>query len=181
MKVFVGVNSPLQIKEEIVLIQQQLERLEIKARWVKPEVAHLTVVFLGSIKENHVKTVETILADSTRKVSQISLTLSKVEAFPNLRRATTVILSLDGEIKRLEGLTQKIREGLKAKGLPFDTKPFIPHLTLGRLRKRQNLTEIAAKIKIKSAKFVFKELILFESKTFTEGPEYRKINTFPLC
>lgn len=47
-------------------------------------------------------------------------------------RFTTVWAGLDGELDRLRGLAAAIRRELKRARLPFDAKPFRPHITLAR-------------------------------------------------
>jgi 2'-5' RNA ligase len=47
-------------------------------------------------------------------------------------RFTTVWAGLDGELDGLRGLAAAIRRELKRARLPFDAKPFRPHITLAR-------------------------------------------------
>jgi len=175
MRAFIALELPKEIKTEIKNIQQQLERAGVQARWIKPEIAHLTLAFLGSITPNKVEPIGRVLEKVAEQIKPTQLYLSKIGCFPNPAKARIVFVDLQGELGKLNALTTKARKGLKKEGVWFDEKPFAAHLTLGRIKKRQNLTKITKEIRIKKVQFIADEISLTKSQLTEAGPIYTKL------
>jgi 2'-5' RNA ligase len=58
-------------------------------------------------------------------------------------RFTTVWAGVRGDVDAIAGLAETLRRRLKAARLPYDPKPFRPHLTLARPGDRVTATELA--------------------------------------
>lgn len=175
MRTFIALELSEEIKKEIGKIQKDLAAIGMQARWVNPKIAHLTLAFLGAITPEKIGLIEKILSEVVGQIKPIKLFLNKVDCFPSLAKARIIFLSLGGELGKLHALATKIRKRLKKEKIWFDQKPFAGHLTLGRLKNRQNLTEALKKIKIKRIKFVGKTIALNTSQLTPQGPIYKKI------
>ncbi|MGB9706681.1 MAG: RNA 2',3'-cyclic phosphodiesterase [Microgenomates group bacterium] len=180
MRVFVALELPEEIKKEIEKIQKSLMAIASPARWVKPKAAHLTLVFLGEITPGKIPLLEKILENATSKISPVNLWLNQIGCFPSPGKARIIYLSLGGELGKLNALALKIRKGLKSQKIWFDKKPFTPHLTLGRLKKQQNLNQILQKIKISRIKFLGEKVSLIQSTLTPQGPVYKILASFEL-
>lgn len=175
MRAFIALELPEEIKVEIKNIQQDLDKAGVQARWVKPEIAHLTLAFLGSITPNRVEPISKTLKEVAGKIKSTKLYLSQIGCFPHPTKARIVFIDLGGELEKLNALTTKIRKGLKKEKIWFDKKPFRSHVTLGRIKKRQNLTKIIKEIKIKEIEFIANEISLTKSQLTETGPIYTKL------
>jgi len=180
MRIFIALEIPKKIKEEISKTQNQLKAAGIQARWVKPEIAHLTLIFLGETAPNKVGEIEKILKEAGSQISPVNLWLEKVDCFPSPTKAKIIHLSLKGELGKLNTLALKIRKLLKKQKINFDQKPFVPHLTLGRLKKPQNVSEILSKIKILRQNFFVYQLLLIQSTLTSQGPIYKTLRSLEL-
>lgn len=175
MRTFIALELPEEIKTEIKNIQKQLERAGVQARWVKPEIAHLTLAFLGSITPNKVEPISELLEEVAREIKPVKLKVHQLGSFPNFSRPRIIFLDLAGELGELNTLAIKIRKRLKKEGIWFDKKPFVSHITLGRIKRRQNLTKIIKEIKIKKVEFIANETTLTKSQLTETGPVYTKL------
>ncbi|MBU3957104.1 RNA 2',3'-cyclic phosphodiesterase [Patescibacteria group bacterium] len=164
-----------EIKKEIGKIQRDLKKAGVQARWVKPELSHLTLAFLGSITPEKGELIEGILKKVASQIKPVQLHLLKIGCFPSLTKARIVFVDLGGELGKLNALAIKIRKQLKKEKIYFDKKPFVSHVTLGRIRKRQNLTLLIRKTKIKKVKFVASEVSLTKSTLTESGPIYKNL------
>jgi len=180
MRIFIALEIPEKIKKEIEKIQNQLKNTGIKVRWVKPEIIHLTLVFLGEIAPNKIGNIERILSGVSTQISPVNLWLEKVDAFPSPTKAKIIYLSLKGELGKLNALALKIRKLLKKQKINFDQKPFVPHLTLGRLKKPQDVSGLLSKIKILRQEFFVHHLKLIQSTLNPQGPVYKTLASFEL-
>jgi len=180
MRVFIALEIPEKVKRELAKIQKELKTKEIQARWVKPEITHLTLAFLREITQNKIAGGEKILEKIAQENSTIKLRLNKVGCFPSPLRARTIFLSLEGELGKLKALALKISKNLKKENLWFDKKPFVPHLTLGRLKNQQNLEKTIKKIKVHKIEFLGEKISLVQSTLTPQGPIYKILCSFNL-
>ncbi len=175
MRAFIALELPEEIKDEIKALQDELKKAGVEARWVKPEISHLTLAFLGSIRPNKVELIGQILDEAAAQVKPIKLSFSKINCFPNLNKPRIIFIDLAGETDQLQALALEIRKRLKKQKIWFDEKPFSSHLTLGRIKKRKNLTKILKRITFKRIEFQAKEVALNKSDLGLVGPTYIKL------
>ncbi|RLE06849.1 RNA 2',3'-cyclic phosphodiesterase, partial [Candidatus Aerophobetes bacterium] len=57
MRVFIAIELPESVKEEIARIQEKLKKTRDKIKWVDPALIHLTLKFLGEINEKGLEKV----------------------------------------------------------------------------------------------------------------------------
>ncbi len=111
-----------------------------------------------------------------REAAPITLTLGETGAFPTIRRARVLRLEIEAEPK-LELLQDRIERGSEAIGYPPEGRPFLPHVTLGRVREGQRLPHDAAatleRIAVEQT-FVADRVVLFESMLTPDGPVYHE-------
>lgn len=180
MRAFIALELPEEIKTEIKNIQQQLKMAGVQAKWVKPEIAHLTLAFLGLITPNKVEPIGRILEEVAGQIKPAKLHLAKIGCFPDLAKARIVFVDLGDELGKLNALAIKVRKGLKKEKIYFDKKPFTAHITLGRIKKRQNLTKIIKENKIKRVQFIADKISLTKSQLTEAGPIYKKLTCVSL-
>lgn len=176
MRGFIAFDLPENIKKEIKKTQEELKLFKIQAKWVKSENFHLTLAFLASINQEQVSHIKKILASINRLIeTPISLQLKKISGFPDVLKSRVIFVDLDGEIKRLNHLVTNLRNELKEKKIWFDEKPFVPHLTLGRFKKPQNISQLNKKFFVRKIFFEVKEIFLYQSQLHPSGAIYRRI------
>lgn len=180
MRVFIALEVPERIKRELFKIQKELKTKGIQFQLVKPEIAHLTLSFLGEVPQNKIVSVENILEKIAQEISLVKLRLNKVDCFPSPLKARTIFLSLEGELGKLKVLALKISKNLKKENVWFDKKPFVPHLTLGRLKRQQNLEKAIKKIKVHKIEFLGEKISLVQSILTSQGPIYKILCLFNL-
>jgi len=177
MRIFIALELPEKIKKEIGKIQNQLKTAGVQTRWVKPENTHLTLVFLGETAPNKVGEIAKILKEASSQISPINLCLEKIDAFPSPAKVKIIHILLRGEIEKLNTLVLKIQKALKKQKIAFDQKSFVPHLTLGRLKKPQNLDRLLSKTKISQLEFFAEKLNLIQSILTSQGPIYKTLTS----
>ncbi len=176
IKAFIAVEIPKKIKSEILKIQNCLKKAGLEAKWIRSENVHLTVTFLGSINDRQTTQIKKILTPMNRFIEKpIQLLFGKISAFSNVLNARIIFVDLSGEIEKLSALAVKIRNELKNKKIWFDEKPFVAHITLGRFKKPQNLSQLVQKFAVKKIPFAVKEISLYQSQLSPAGSIYSKL------
>jgi 2'-5' RNA ligase len=137
MRLFVAVYPPAAACDDL---EQRLAGLNIaiaagqgvNTRLARRETWHVTLGFLGEVAEERLPDVHTAVGRAVDRWH--------VDGPPRLRlagggrfgrgRFTLLWVGVEGEA--LAGLARQVRRELKRARLPFDDKPFKPHLTVAR-------------------------------------------------
>jgi 2'-5' RNA ligase len=133
MRCFIAIVLPDLIRHKIAELQDELRHCGLKLRWVPPENIHLTLKFLGEITEEQAETVASILEEAAGQTSAVELSIEGVGQFPPKGTPRVVWLGATGDTELLLDLERRISGGLDRYAIPFDRKPFHPHLTIARV------------------------------------------------
>ncbi|MGB9911664.1 MAG: RNA 2',3'-cyclic phosphodiesterase [Microgenomates group bacterium] len=180
MRLFISGEVPLEIKKEFLIIQEKVKKEKINGRWVKPSLSHLTLIFLGETKKEKLPKIKKILNSVTNSYSPFAFSLEKISAFPSPTQAKIIALFLRKEDEKIDSFLREVQKSFKKENIWFDPKPFIPHLTLCRLKIPKNIEKLTKVIKIKNSKFLIKEISLKQSFLDAQGPLYKNLKTFCL-
>jgi len=182
MRTFVAIDLPPAIRHNIAHVMDLLRPASTRVRWVRPESLHVTLKFIGEISAQALPEIERHLA-AIDAPGPVSLEVRGAGFFPNERAPRVIWLGLESG-PELSALAAQVEEALLPLGIPKETRPFTPHLTLGRLKSPARipaLREIFRKQELlEFGSFVAKEFYAFESQLSPGGSVYRKIARFAL-
>ena len=122
MRLFVAIRLSDEMKTSVTGMLHDLKKAGVKGSYVPAANLHLTLAFIGETKETGA------VKDALRTVSfkPFRLALSEAGAFGDL-----VWVGMKGN-QGLNGLARDVRAALTAAGIPFDSKKFVPHITIIR-------------------------------------------------
>ena len=179
MRLFIGIEIPSELKEEIFKIQKDLKKLNIKL--VEKENFHICLKFLGEVNESLVQEIYSVLENITLSKNAFEVSLKGVGVFPNISNPRVVWVGVESD--EILNLAEEIDFNLSKLGFEKEKRKFVPHLTLGRLRDKkgkQIIKEFLDKYKNLKMKFYVDKITLFKSKLSPKGPTYKKIKEFHL-
>lgn len=131
MRMFVAIVPPQDVIEELDDFLSVREGMP----WINPEQWHLTLAFYEQAPEHRVdELVERIGAACARR-SPFQLRLAGAGVFPNPVRASVFWIGVDDPSHSLAPLAVNARGAGNVVGATPDGKPFVPHLTVARLRR----------------------------------------------
>ncbi|MEU4333541.1 RNA 2',3'-cyclic phosphodiesterase [Micromonospora lupini] len=141
MRLFVAVYPPV---EAISHLGAQVARLRVGAaaaagtavRLADPANLHLTLAFLGDVETARLADVRSALGLAAQRFrddrdASPRLSLGGGGVFGDGRR-TVLWTDVRGDVEALHALARLIRDRLRHAGLPYDHRPFRPHLTVAR-------------------------------------------------
>lgn len=133
---FLAIELPGEAKEGLAGLTGRLKRDEHRfVKWVDPYGIHLTLKFLGNIRSRRVAEITAALEQAVQGVSPFDLEISGLGAFPGLRQARVLWVGVGGELDKLSVLQQNVDSAVAALGFAREERPFVPHLTLARVRQ----------------------------------------------
>ncbi len=147
--------------------------------------AHLTLRFFGEIAPEEVARRIEALAPALHPVAPFDLTPGSVGAFPSRERPRIVWLGLGRGEGEVRDLVVRIDAALDAIGVPPAREPFVPHVTLLRVRSPRDLARARALLDGRVPAPTFppvrvRTVQLKESRLTAAGPRHRIVHVFRL-
>jgi 2'-5' RNA ligase len=173
VRAFLAIPLPRQLQESIHCIQTALQASITEARWTRPENLHLTLHFFGEIDQETLEKlkVSVLSVKDCRRPFQVEV--KGLGAVPNPYRPRVIWLGLEPR-GQLEQLHRATGQCLSQAGLTTDSRPYSPHLTIGRLLGgKLDLTEIFSSMQQKTIEpLTVDRFILYESRLHPEGAQH---------
>jgi len=127
LRLFVALWPTAATRTAVVAAQDAL-RWPAGARRVSGPDLHLTLAFIGAVPQEQLAEVTQAAVIGS---ASIELVLDQLEVW----RGATVVLRPSAVPAALADLQGRLVRSLQAGGVPFDARPFAPHVTLARKAK----------------------------------------------
>jgi RNA 2',3'-cyclic 3'-phosphodiesterase len=184
MRTFIAIDISKEIKNTLAQIEAHLIYAGADVTWVKPENVHLTLKFLGEIDEKRAVEVVATLDSIARTSKPFELSVKDIGAFPKIEHPRVVWVGLDKGAVETTALATKVDEALSKIGFAKETRPFSPHLTIGRVRSPLNKDKLKEKMSSATASIDLSivpqhkvsSVILFQSTLTPQGSIYAKLH-----
>ncbi len=159
--------------------------------WTPPAKVHVTLRFLGETSDQQRQAMGCALNAISAAQKPFVLAIGATGCFPNRQTPNVVWLGIQAEDDALLILQQQVEAAAQGLGFAAETKPFTPHLTIGRLRRAgtrvqskaignslvQQLAANAPQQQI-PANFVVSQIVHMQSQLQSTGSIYTPLQTF---
>ena len=186
-RLFVACELPEDVRGVVgELVDTLREQSNGAVRWVNPKSLHVTLKFLGEVPERQIPSVKVALKEAVVRHSAFFLEFSNIGSFGGREGLRLMWAAVAGDVLRLEALARDVNRALSVVGFEPETRPFRPHLTLGRVRndvptrQRAEIEVAVGKIKIPKCEWRTTEMSLVRSRLQPGGARHDTIATFPL-
>ncbi len=186
IRTFIAIELDEAMRRQMAEAQETLRRGgSMPVRWVRPDGAHITLKFLGSIEAEMVPRVAAAVAQAAEAARPFIMGFGPVGGFPSLRDARVIWYGLTGDIEALRSLRDDVERLVSPLGFPTEARPFKPHLTLARLQDGAKAVDLRASgagtdALRESLSQKITEVVLFRSDLSRHGPVYTPISRFSL-
>ena len=144
---------------------------------------HITLKFLGETHEKEIPKVKQLLQDFTLTHSEFEIVFDKVGIFGSSYNSRVVWFGMEDN-EKIRNLGEDLLNYFHENGYRQDRQNFIPHLTVGRIKKLENKNFFQKQIDKAKEQFLqtFKvsEIILFQSRLTPQGPIYTELGKYNL-
>jgi len=174
MRVFLSIDLPKKVQEELSRVQGEIEDHNVKINLVSPEKIHLTIKFLGELTENRLESVKGVL--NGLKFKKFKAKLGRVGVFPNPNFIRVVWVGVDprDEFVKIHDVIDDALHKIRFR----PDKIFENHATLARIKWLKDKTkyfENLHKIEIKPIEFTVDKIKLKSSTLTDTGPIYKDL------
>jgi len=184
IRAFIAVELRQEIQQSLKAIQEHLKKTTQDVKWVESKNIHLTLKFLGDIKERDVLKIADNINRSLSSFNTFNTELTTLGAFPSLQKPKVIWVGLNHNEKKIEAMAKSLEEALGKIGIKKETRNFHPHITIGRVKSSKDLSQLGKAlqdVKIESEKAqLIQHITLFKSTLTSQGPIYEKLHTIEL-
>ncbi len=146
MRCFIAINIDEQIRKALGSLQNELRsKADIKksdVKWVRPEAMHLTLKFLGEIKDEQSVDICNITKEVASRHKSFDLDIESVGYFGG-RSARVLWVGTGQDCENLLQLQNDLEQQLALAGWPKETRKFSGHLTICRVRNSKAGVKLA--------------------------------------
>ena len=175
MRLFIGIEIPDQLKKKISEIQDKFKDFSIK--FVETKNLHFCLRFLCEVDESKVDSIKEVI--DKIGLNPFSIHIKGLGVFPDMDYIRVVWLGVE-DSKDLVNLVNSINQGVEDLGFN-KSKPFVPHLTLGRVKSGKDKDKLKTLIEdlknIDIGEMQVNQIHLIKSELTPNGPIYKKIHS----
>ncbi|RLI97501.1 MAG: RNA 2',3'-cyclic phosphodiesterase [Candidatus Aenigmatarchaeota archaeon] len=182
MRLFIALDITEDIRERACEIIEDLKSTGCDAKFTEKENLHMTLKFLGEVREEDVKAIENATENAIKGIEPFMLSVEGMGYFGNPKNIQTLWINTKEGREVLMKLAKRLNFALDH--IRHEGREPKPHLTLGRIRSGRNrdkLLEAIDKNKdLKLGNMEVNEIKLKKSVLSNEGPTYTDLKAFTL-
>ncbi len=185
MRVFIAIDIDKEIRKGLADLQTELQsKVDIKksdVKWVNLKNIHLTLNFLGEIKDEQVVDVCNITKDVASRHNSFELDVESVGYFGG-KSARVLWVGIGKGRDNLLKLQKDLEQQLELAGWPAEKREFSGHLTLCRIRSPKagiKLAQISEGYKdFKLGSMPAESAKVYQSQLTPSGPVYNVLGNY---
>lgn len=175
MRLFIALPLDPAVENQLGSIIEKLKQQNEPVRWVRSQIIHLTLRFLGETKSSVLPQLKEMLSEIVSRSQPITTAISSLGTFPAGKRARLIWAGFAQQSETLIHLAASIEQGVRKLRFAPETKQFSPHLTLGRVKRNRILDRLPSELanyRMQPIPLLLDRLTLFHSILRPDGPEY---------
>jgi 2'-5' RNA ligase len=180
LRLFVGIGVGDAWTERLgAAVDDLRDALGPAVRWVRPELYHVTVAFLGNHPPDAVSAIDQALTGAAATAQPFTLRLTELRRIGGHEHGA-LVAGVDDVSGALQAYRDALDAELRRRAVPFDSKRLVPHVTLGRPRGRSGPVQVAPLDLRDTAPLDVRTIDLIKSDLLPSGPRYATIATAAL-
>lgn len=172
MRCFVALDLPPPVRNYLASLTGQFDN-KGRVKWVPATQMHMTLVFAGDIDAEIADRLREVVR--TVELPPLTLHLTGLGHFPPKGEPRVVWAGLGGDVEKLTALHGELAARAEALGVPREDRPFVPHVTLGRVKSPFGALALVAQCRevgatLRDKPFAATALSLYASELRPGGP-----------
>jgi len=183
MRLFVAVVPPDTTLTELEEAVAPLRDAAPELRWTGRASWHLTLAFLGEVREEVLPDLQARLERAARRHPPQRLAIAGGGAFPSSRRAQVLWAGMAADEQALAALADSVAAGARRAGAPppGTHKKFRAHLTLARCRAPADVSNLSQRLAgFTGSAWTATSVHLIRSHLSSGPPQYEDVAAWPL-
>jgi len=184
MRIFIAVELPEEVKAEIGKIVESLKSIEAGVKWVEEKNVHITLKFLGEVKDNDVERLKDIVKDVVADTKIFEVDYKGLGTFPEGKTPRVIWVGIKKGTDELKKIADSLEVLLSKSGFRKEEREFSAHITIGRVKEKRNIGELKKSIEEKKntkfGKSTVGHITIMKSTLSPKGPIYEVVEKIPL-
>ena len=185
---FIAIDYPADVLTRVGAIIRNFSQVFPRGsiRWVPAGNLHLTLKFLGEVTSDQILEIREILTEIAQRTAPFPLKVSGSGVFPNPYQPKTLWIGTS-PTQPLLSLAKEIDRQVSGVGILMETRPFSPHLTIGRVQSGlpPSTTGLIGSTYSRSVmgdlgEFSAENITLYKSELRSTGAVYSVVERYPL-
>ena len=180
MRLFAAIDIDPQVQDRIEHIQERLRRdLKLsgnEVRWVQPGQVHLTLKFLGEMRDNLITQVCDVVMRTATEYDDFNLQIQGLGVFGRPARVVWAGCEVPPELVKIQ---TRLENEFEKIGWDKEHRPFAGHLTICRVMSPAAGRSLAKAVESYADEVIgsvsVDRLVLYESQLSRTGPEYNAV------
>lgn len=171
LRLFFAIQLNGELRQALSQLINELkkETRENRVKWVCPENLHVTLRFLGNTDPSLKQKLVDFAYQAIRSINPFALQLQNIRFFPSptAPRAIATDILPTSELFELAHALEEVAARLH---FTPETKPYLPHLTLGRIL-HHNTPTLRDELKLNAHPMLVDRIVLFNSEKTEDGQQ----------
>ena len=177
VRTFLAIDLGEAVRDRLVSLQAELTTVAAEVNWVEPVNMHLTLFFLGEVQQRETLDICRAAQKAIAKMPAFHMNVEGAGCFPNARRPRTLWVGIGAGSEEVCAVHDAIEAPLLDMGsYRRETRAYVPHVTLGRVKADQDNDELAkALLNLKTwsaGETQVREVCVMSSELTRDGPIY---------
>lgn len=181
IRAFIAIEIPL--LGDFPDLLERLRRSGARISVPKAGTMHVTLKFLGDVREEMVPKVIDLMKSAINDLKQFEVAIGATGAFPSMHSPRVLWVGLR-EGGRMGEIAGRIDKGLSGLGFEREKRAFTPHVTVARVKDVHGIEKAVSVIreyeKVQFGSFIVKEIRLKKSTLTPTGSIYEDLAILPL-
>lgn len=178
MRIFIAIAFNEEIKSYLQEVQNEVRSFCYKGNFSHKENFHLTLRFIGEVNPSEIINIQKAMDRVTEQITGFNLELGQMGSFER-QNEHLIWIGLGGALSKLDHLYHTIQEELSKIGIPQESRPLKPHITLARrVQVKDSFEDIRTKVIVDRKLIQVDSIVLMESRRIngrlTYIPVYEK-------
>jgi len=184
VRTFIAIELPAEVREYLDRCQERLRGTGGDVRWVRTDLVHLTLVFLGEVAVEELDGLAAAVEAAVAGFGPLVLRAVGAGQFPPRGRPRVIWIGIDEPSGAILRLQKAVADATAPFAEKVENRAYRPHLTLGRVRGGRDLHRLSAAVADmadqQGPQFEADEIVVMQSTLSPQGPTYSPLSRIAL-
>ncbi|MBW6458534.1 MAG: RNA 2',3'-cyclic phosphodiesterase [FCB group bacterium] len=164
-RTFIAFPLPETVTARMKRIQKMLDPVSDGVKWVRPELMHITIKFLGDTPDYMLENIRKEFLNICTESRSFEAQFKKLGQFPREGDPRVLMAEIQGLPGHVFRLSDELNTTFVSLGFDDSGKRFSPHITIGRIKHKPHVDLIRQyyEIELPPEKFEIDRIIWYES------------------
>jgi len=184
VRTFIAIEMPPEVRDYLEGCQELLRGTGGTVRWLRTDLIHLTLVFLGEVAVEELPALGSAVEQAVAGFRPFALCAGGAGQFPPSGRPRVIWIGIDEPTGSLLRLQEAVADATAPFAEKVENRAYRPHLTLGRVRGGRDLHRLSASVAdladSRGPEFDADEIVVMQSTLSPQGPTYSPLSRIAL-